>query len=130
MPEITGGLFLQVEPREKALQAARAAVDRRGEEVLVLDMRGLMSICDYFVICNGRSRLHVEAIAQEVEEQMKAEGVRMTQSEGIPDASWVILDYLDVVVHIFEPQARRFYDLERLWGDAPRVEVTGAESAG
>ncbi len=130
MPEITGGLFLQVEPREKALQAARAAVDRRGEEVLVLDMRGLMSICDYFVICNGRSRLHVEAIAQEVEEQMKAEGVRMTQSEGIPDASWVILDYLDVVVHIFEPQARRFYDLERLWGDAPRVEVTEAESAG
>lgn len=121
---------MQVEPREKALQAARAAVDRRGEEVLVLDMRGLMTICDYFVICNGRSRLHVEAIAREIEEQMKAEGIRMFQSEGIPDASWVILDYLDVVVHIFEPQARRFYDLERLWGDAPRVEVAEAGAEG
>ena len=118
---------MQVEPREKALQAARAAVDRRGEEVLVLDMRGLMTICDYFVICNGRSRLHVEAIAQEIQEQMKSEGMRISQSEGIPDATWVILDYLGVVVHIFEPQARSFYDLEHLWGDAPRVELPEAE---
>jgi len=118
-----GFCFLQIDTIERALQAARAAVDRRGEEVVILDMRGLMTICDYFVICNGRSRLHVEAIAQEIEEQMSAQGIRMAQSEGIPDATWVILDYLDVVVHIFEPEARKFYNLERLWGDAPRVEL-------
>ena len=118
---------MQIDTIERALQAARAAVDRRGEEVVILDMRGLMTICDYFVICNGRSRLHVEAIAQEIEEQMSAQGIRMAQSEGIPDATWVILDYLDVVVHIFEPEARKFYNLERLWGDAPRVELSEDE---
>jgi len=122
-----GFCFLQIDTIERALQAARAAVDRRGEEVVILDMRGLMTICDYFVICNGRSRLHVEAIAQEIEEQMSAQGIRMAQSEGIPDATWVILDYLDVVVHIFEPEARKFYNLERLWGDAPRVELSEDE---
>jgi ribosome-associated protein len=102
---------------------AQAAQDRRGEEVLVLDMRELITICDYFVICNGRSRLHVEAVAEEVEDQMAEGRIRAKHREGIPDASWVILDYLDVVVHIFTPEARKFYDLEGLWGDAPRLEV-------
>jgi ribosome-associated protein len=114
---------LRLEPREKALQVAQAALDRRGEELAVLDMRDLMTICDYFVICSGRSRLHAEAVAEEIEEQMVAEGVRAKHREGIPDASWVILDFLDVVVHIFTPEARKFYDLEGLWGDAPRLEL-------
>ncbi len=102
---------------------AQAAQDRRGEEVLVLDMRELITICDYFVICNGRSRLHVEAVAEEIADQMAEGRIRAKHREGIPDASWVILDYLDVVVHIFTPEARKFYDLEGLWGDAPRLEV-------
>jgi len=114
---------LRLELKQRALQIAHAALERRGEEVLVLDMRGLMTICDFFVICNGRSRLHVEAIAEEIEEEMETKGIRANHCEGIPDASWVILDYLDVVVHIFSPEARKFYDLEGLWGDAPRIEL-------
>jgi len=117
---------LDFEPEEKALRTAQAALDRRAENVMILDMRGLMTICDFFVICAGRSRLHVAAIADEVEEQLKEEGIRRWHREGIPDASWVITDYGDVVVHIFEPAAREFYNLEGLWGDAPRVPVPEA----
>lgn len=114
---------MQLAPDEKAQRIAQAAVDRRAEDVLIMDMRGLMTICDFFVVCSGRSRLHVEAIAEEVEEQLSEEGLRPWHREGIPDASWVITDYGDVVVHIFAPEARAFYNLEGLWGDARRVEV-------
>jgi len=86
-------------------------------------MRDLMSICDYFVICSGRSRLHVDAIADEVDDIMDAEGQSKLHMEGIPDSTWVIVDYGDVVVHIFEPEGREFYNLESLWGDAVRIDV-------
>lgn len=114
---------MELDAEQRATRIAQAAMDRRAEDVVVLDMRGLMSICDFFVVCNGRSRLHVEAIADEVEEQMREMGLRPWHREGIPDSSWVITDYGDVVVHIFEPEARVFYNLEGLWGDAPRLEV-------
>jgi ribosome-associated protein len=107
----------------KALRIAQAAQDRRAENTVVLDMRDLMSICDYFVICSGRSRLHVDAIADEVDEVMEAEGESKRHREGIPDSTWVIVDYGDVVVHVFEPEARGFYNLEGLWGDALRLDV-------
>jgi ribosome-associated protein len=118
---------VELEPLDRALRITGAADKRRAEEVVVLDMRGLTTICDYFVICSGRSRPHVDAIAEEVEEQMSALGIEPRHIEGIPDSSWVILDYLDVVVHVFEPDARRFYNLEGLWGDAARVEVPVTE---
>lgn len=118
---------MELEPLDRALRITGAADKRRAEEVVVLDMRGLTTICDYFVICSGRSRPHVDAIAEEVEEQMSALGIEPRHIEGIPDSSWVILDYLDVVVHVFEPDARRFYNLEGLWGDAARVEVPVTE---
>ncbi len=121
---------MDLEPRERALRIAEAAEDRRAEDVAILDMRGLTTICDYFVICNGRSRLHVDAIAEEVDEQMSELGIEPRHIEGIPDSSWVILDYLDVVLHIFEPDARGFYNLEGLWGDAARVEVPAREQSG
>lgn len=114
---------MDLAPDQKAQRIAQAAVDRRAEDVLIMDMRGLMTICDFFVVCSGRSRLHVEAIAEEVEEQLRQEGLRPWHLEGIPDATWVIADYGDVVVHIFQPQARAFYNLEGLWGDARRLEV-------
>jgi ribosome-associated protein len=120
---------LELEPKERALRIAEAADDRRALELAVLDMRGLMTICDYFVICNGRSRLHVDAIAEEIEEQLSEEGIEPRHVEGIPDSSWVILDYLDVVVHVFEPDARGFYNLEGLWHDAGRVEVPSREES-
>lgn len=118
---------MELEPLDRALRITGAADKRRAEEVVVLDMRGLTTICDYFVICSGRSRPHVDAIAEEVEEQMSALGIEPRHIEGIPDSSWVILDYLDVVVHVFEPDARRFYNLEGLWGDAARVAVPVTE---
>ncbi len=121
---------MDLEPRERALRIAEAVEDRRGENVVILDMRGLTTICDYFVICNGRSRLHVDAIAEEVDEQMSELGIEPQHIEGIPDSTWVILDYLDVVLHIFDPDARGFYNLEGLWGDAVRVEVTAREETG
>lgn len=120
---------MELEPLERALRIAEAADERRAENIVILDMRGLTTICDYFVICNGRSRLHVEAIAEEVEDQMSALGIEPRHVEGIPDSSWVILDYLDVVVHAFEPEARRFYNLEGLWGDAVRVEAPVTEDS-
>jgi len=120
---------VELEPLERALRIAEAADKRRAEDVVVLDMRGLTTICDYFVICSGRSRPHVDAIAEEVEEQMSALGIEPRHVEGIPDSSWVILDYLDVVLHVFEPDARRFYNLEGLWGDAARVETPVAENS-
>lgn len=120
---------MELEPLDRALRVAEAAEKRRAEDLVILDMRGLTTICDYFVICGGRSRPHVDAIAEEVEEQMSALGIEPRHVEGIPDSSWVILDYLDVVLHIFEPDARRFYNLEGLWGDAARVETPVTESS-
>ncbi len=114
---------MDLDPELKAFKIAQAAVNRTAEDVTVLDMRPLMSICDYFVLCSGRSRLHVNAIAEEIEEAMEAEGLTRRHREGIPDSSWVITDFDDVVVHIFEPHAREFYNLEGLWGDAPRLEI-------
>ena len=110
-----------------ALRIAEAADDRRALDVEALDMRGLMNICDFFVICSGRSRLHVDAIAEEIEDQMAAVGIEPRHVEGIPDSSWVILDYLDVVVHVFEPDARGFYNLEGLWHDAARLALPTRE---
>ncbi len=120
---------MELEPRQRALRVAEAADDRRAEDLTILDMRGLTSICDYFVICSGRSRLHVNAIAEEVDDQMGKLGIEPQHIEGIPDSTWVILDYLDVVLHIFDPQARSFYNLERLWGDAARVGVPAREGS-
>ena len=118
---------MELDPKEMALRIAEAADDRRALNVEALDMRGLMNICDFFVICSGRSRLHVDAIAEEIEDQMSQVGIEPRHVEGIPDSSWVILDYLDVVVHVFEPDARGFYNLEGLWHDAARLELPTRE---
>ena len=92
---------------------------RKAEDVVILDMRNLMPLCDYFVICSGRSTTHVQAIAEEIVERMEEQGVRVGHVEGLPEARWVLLDYLDVVAHVFTPEAREYYALEQLWADAP-----------
>lgn len=86
-------------------------------------MREVMTITDYFIICHGRSKVHCQAIAEYIAEKMREQGVFVKHSEGERDGVWIILDYLDVVVHIFEEEARHFYDLRRLWMDAEEVEV-------
>jgi ribosome-associated protein len=107
---------------EHALTAARSADKARALELVILDVRSLTSVCDYFVICHGRSATHVRAAADQIEEGMKQHDIPRHHREGRAQANWIVLDYMGVVVHIFSEELRAFYELERLWGDAPRVE--------
>lgn len=115
--------------RELAEIAAREAADRRGLDVALLDLRGLTSATDFFVIASGESDVQLQAIANRVEERLREErGVRPWHVEGLRNSTWVLLDYVDFVVHVFHREAREFYDLERLWADAP-VERFEPEAA-
>ena len=103
---------------------AEAALDRRANEVVVLDLRGLSSVTDFFVICSGNSETHVEGIAGGIEEKLGEQDAKPWHREGGRGSTWILLDYIDVIVHIFTEEAREFYGLERLWGDAPRTEYS------
>ena len=107
--------------REIAIAAARAAADKQAVDVTILDVSGLIVITDYFVICSGTSDRQVKTLVEEVERAVRGLGERPVRREGEADASWVLLDYVDVVVHVFAQEEREYYDLERLWSDAPRV---------
>jgi len=103
--------------------AARAASAKKAENTVVLDVSGVLSITDAFVITSGNNRRQVQTIAEEVEAQVKAiDGPSPIRVEGLTDAQWVLLDYGDFVVHVFLDEIRRYYDLERLWADAPVLE--------
>ena len=101
------------------VQAAESALDRKAEGVLALDLRGISSATDFFVMATGNSDIQVKAIAQHVMESLAKEGVRPLHVEGMDRARWVLLDFVDFVVHVLHPSAREFYQLELLWGDAP-----------
>ena len=103
--------------------AAEAALDKKAEDVVILDVRGLVSYADYFVVASGTSDRHVTAIADAVEEKMKKAGHRTIGVEGYTRGHWVLLDFGDVVAHVFYDEARAFYDFEGLWADARRVPV-------
>jgi ribosome-associated protein len=104
-----------------ACVAARAASEKQGEDVLVLDVRDLITITDYFVIASGSSDRQVKTIAEEVEKALKERGVKPVRVEGGSASRWVLLDFVDLVVHVFHQDEREYYRLERLWVDAPRV---------
>jgi ribosome-associated protein len=108
---------------ERALACTRAALDHKAYDLIVLETGRVSSIADYFVICSGRSDTQVQAIAEAVERDLEQQGERPQSVEGLPHAQWVLLDYGDVVVHIFYVPVRVFYGLERLWARAPRVEL-------
>lgn len=114
---------------ETALQAAEAADGKKALDILVLDLRGLTYITDYFVICSGASTTQVSAIADGVGQALSKAGMHPDHVEGGSEATWVLMDYGDMVLHIFEQQARVYYSLERLWGDAPRVPVIAKAAA-
>jgi ribosome-associated protein len=97
--------------------------DRHAREPLVLDLRGLSDATDFFLVASGDSDVHVKAIADHLMEGLKDEGVRPAGVEGEGAARWVLIDYIDMVVHVFHPVVRDFYQLERLWGDAPMMLV-------
>jgi ribosome-associated protein len=109
------------EARALAKLCARLADDKKGERIVVLRMTELIVLTDYFVITNGTSRPQVQAIADEINETMSKLRVPCLSVVGYEEGRWVLLDYGDVVVHVFDRQAREFYDLEHLWADAPRV---------
>lgn len=111
---------------DEVRRAAELALERKAHEVLVLDLRGISSATDYFVIAGGTSDVQVKAIAEYVVDELKHDDVRPEHLEGLQGGRWVLLDYVDFVVHVFHPQARNFYQLERLWGDAPRWEAPSA----
>jgi ribosome-associated protein len=96
------------------------AADKKALDIVELDLRGTIDYTDYFVICSGTSDRQVKAICDAIQFGLKQEhGVRPRRIEGLPQARWVLLDYLDVVVHVFVPEVRSFYNLERLWGEVP-----------
>ncbi|HEY5677949.1 MAG TPA: ribosome silencing factor [Myxococcales bacterium] len=109
--------------RRTAVAAGRAALEKKAEEVVVLDLRGVSGYTDFLVIGSGTSDRQLEAIAESVEKELVAQGHRVIGSEGQRGGRWVLLDFGDVVVHVFHVDERAHYDLEGLWADAPRIEV-------
>ena len=101
--------------------ALRAADDLKARDAVALDLRGLNDATDWFVIASGTSDAHVRGIANGVLRKLEEAGVKAHHVEGLPSGRWVLLDFVDLVVHLFHPEARSFYQLERLWSDAPRL---------
>ncbi len=107
--------------------AARAAESKKATDITVLDLTGITSFADYFVICTGANQRQIQAISDEVNLQLKQQAGELPLSvEGYNQAEWVLADYGDLLVHIFSPKAREYYDLERLWRSAKRVEIPAA----
>ncbi|MCX6911139.1 MAG: ribosome silencing factor [Verrucomicrobia bacterium] len=109
-----------MESTELADLCREAVLEKKAEEVVLLDMRGISSFCDFFLICSGTSEPHLKAIANNVEMRLKEHGHIPRGREGVYSSHWVVVDYGDIVVHVFRSDVRRRYALERLWGDAKR----------
>ena len=119
---------VRVDPQRSlqlALAAARTAAENRGRDVVVLDMRDLTAIFDYFVIATGTSRRQLHAISEEIDRVLQEDlGDERMGIEGYSESRWIVLDYGTIVVHLFDDQARGFYDLENLWAEAKRVDLS------
>ncbi len=114
---------------KRALIAAQTADDNRGRDIVILDMRGMTTFFDYFVICSGTSRRQLHAISEEIDRALEQGlGDHRLGIEGYDESRWILLDYGDIVVHMFEPETRKYYDLENLWGHAKRVPFEPASS--
>jgi ribosome-associated protein len=105
-------------------RAVKAALDKKASDVVVLDLRNTPAFTDFFVLCSGHNPRQVKAIADSVEDTLRAAKVRPAHVEGYDRAEWVLMDFFTFIVHVFTPQTRAFYSLERLWGDAERIEVS------
>lgn len=109
----------QIEMPPVLERATALAADRKAADMMVMDLRGISNATDFFFIMSGTSDMHVRAIAEHIIEELKKDGERASHVEGLRGGRWVLIDYIDFVVHVFHPAAREFYQLERLWGDAP-----------
>jgi ribosome-associated protein len=111
---------------ELARLCAQAALDSKAEDLVILDVRGLTTFTEYFVIMNGKSTRHVQALAEAIEERLRSKRVKSSTAEGLREGLWVLLDFDDVVVHVFYHELRKFYDLEGLWSEAEIVSFEPA----
>jgi ribosome-associated protein len=109
--------------KTKSLLCLRAAIEKKAQDPVLLELKGITSFTDYFLLCSGKSDRQVQAIAQAIEEALKKRGIQPLGQEGMREGRWILIDYEDVVVHIFLEPVRKFYDLEGLWIDAPRVDL-------
>jgi len=117
-------LSTELSALDLARAAARLALEKKALDVKILTLKDLSSICDYFVIASGEADIQVKAIGRHIYDELADAGYKPISREGINDGNWVLLDYIDVVVHVFYEPTRRFYALEKLWGDAPTEDVT------
>jgi ribosome-associated protein len=123
-------MAVKQESRELAIAAARAADAKQAEEVVALDVHDLIVITDYFVIASGSSDRQVKTIAEEIERALRERlAAKPLRREGETEARWILLDYVDIVVHVFADEEREYYSLERLWLDAPRLDWSGSGEA-
>lgn len=109
--------------KEKALKAARASLDKKANDTVILELTHLTVIADYFVICSGDSTTQVKAIAENIEKKLKEDGIQPIGIEGRASSLWILMDYGDVIVHVFENETRMYYELEKFWLDAPRIKI-------
>jgi len=116
--------MINTNSKEKALKIGDLASEKKAEDIRILDMQKVAAFCDYFVIAGAGSSKQAGAIASHIEDSLAKQKIKLYHSEGKTSNHWILLDYVDVVVHIFHEDARRFYDLERLWGDAKQVKVS------
>jgi ribosome-associated protein len=109
--------------REILAHAVKAADDKRAEDILALNMKGLSLVADFFLICHGNSEKQVQAIAREIKEKAQENGLDVKRLEGFEEARWILIDLGDVVAHVFHKEERGYYKLEKLWGDAPYENI-------
>ena len=117
-------------PKEMALLLVRALDSKKGQDILLLETDGLTTLSDYFVLCTGTSAPQLQALADAAEKSMKDNGILPHHVEGHRGGTWILQDYGDVVLHLFSPEAREFYDLDRMWQDAKKVDVSDVLTGG
>jgi ribosome-associated protein len=120
----------EVPSLDLARKAAAVCLENRGNDVLILSLKGVSDMTDYFVIASGTSDTHVRALGDHILEELRKDGARAHHVEGLTQGRWVLLDYVDFVVHLFHPSLRSFYQIERLWADADEIPVEAAGAAG
>lgn len=130
-PAVAGTGVAPLDPEALVDELAAYAADKKAIDIVALDVRGILGYTDFFLICSGNTDRQTRAIHDGVHEGLKKEhGLLPRRVEGLGEARWILMDYLDVIVHVFTPDAREFYRLEQLWGEAPRRAVAVAEAAG
>ena len=116
-----------MKPLDFAKDVANIILTKKGYDIKILNLKNLSSVSDYFLICSADSDVQVKAIADEIDKKLSKQGIKCYHKEGFESLNWVLLDYFDVIVHIFKEESRIYYNLEKLWGDAPVIDIADEE---